>query len=95
MAGVVYTLFAAPAEEPISGAFADWPMMEASFIGVLFTMVGLGAVLLPFAVRGTDEGTISGLFKTIEWLWIISGTIWLLFGAMNFYTHIGLIVNTM
>ncbi|KGF20937.1 DUF981 domain-containing protein [Corynebacterium tuscaniense] len=95
LAGVVYTLFAAPAEEPISGAFADWPMMEASFLGVLFTMVGLGAVLLPFAVRSTNEDTISGLFKTIEWLWLISGAIWLLFGAMNFYTHIGLIVNTM
>lgn len=58
-------------------------------------MVGLGAVLLPFAVRSTNEDTISGLFKTIEWLWLISGAIWLLFGAMNFYTHIGLIVNTM
>lgn len=31
IAGVYFQLFAAPPEEPISGRFADYPMLEASF----------------------------------------------------------------
>lgn len=91
IAGVRYQLFAAPPEEPISGAFAEWPLVEAIFMSSLIALVGIGAILFPFALQAVR----SGLWKIIGWVWGITGIAFLLFGAMNFFTHIGLIVNTM
>lgn len=95
-AGIIFQLFAAPAEEPISGVFAAYPMIEATFMSGLFALVGLGAVLFPLALKGFSSRTeMSGMTRTVGILWSVTGVIFLLFGAMNFYTHIGLIVNTM
>ncbi|MFI7424720.1 DUF981 family protein [Nonomuraea sp. NPDC049684] len=90
-AGWTYTLFAAPPQEPISGAFADLPLLEATFISGLYVLVGVGAVLFPFALRarGGPVTTVTGV------CWGIAGAAFLLFGALNYFTHIGLIVNTM
>ncbi len=93
IAGVTYQLFAAPPEEPISGAFAEYPLVEALFVSGLYALVGLGSVLFPFALNGTDRP--SRVRSVIGWSWGIAGVVFLLFGAMNFFTHIGLIVNTM
>ncbi|OLF11980.1 hypothetical protein BLA60_08065 [Actinophytocola xinjiangensis] len=90
-AGVGYELFAAPPQEPISGAFADYPLVEAIFISGLYALVGVGAVLFPFALRPTGGGVLSAL----RIVWGLAGLAFLLFGAMNYFTHIGLIVNTM
>lgn len=100
LAGTVYQLFAAPPQEPISGAFADYPVIEATFMSLLFALVGLGAVLFPFAVRrvlGTpvDVPVRGAAISVTGVVWTITGIVFVLFGAMNFYTHIGLIVNTM
>jgi uncharacterized membrane protein len=96
LAGVVYQLFAAPPQEPISGFFGQWAILEAIFISALYAAVGVGALLTPFATgrvsRGLDGGVVASI---IGWCWAITGTIWLLFGALNFYSHIGLVVNTM
>lgn len=95
-AGVIFQLFAAPAEEPISGIFADYPMVEAIFMSGLFALVGLGAVLFPLALKTlSSHEQLSKIARTVGNLWIVSGIIFLLFGALNFYTHIGLILNTM
>lgn len=106
-AGIVYQLFAAPPQEPISGAFAEWPIVEAIFMSALFGLIGVGAVLAPFAISAfarTQRGQATHqaaavrvplVAKIVGWLWLISGLVFVLFGAMNFYTHIGLIVNTM
>lgn len=95
-AGVIFQLFAAPAEEPISGIFADYPMVEAIFMSGLFALVGLGAVLFPLAIKNfSSHGALSKVTSTVGILWVVTGVIFLLFGAMNFYTHIGLIINTM
>lgn len=95
-AGVIFQLFAAPPEEPISGAFAEYPMVEAIFMSGLFALVGLGAILFPFALRGFKLGAE---FTKVQWIvgvvWALSGLGFFLFGALNFFTHIGLIVNTM
>lgn len=91
VAGVWYQLFAAPPEEPISGLFADYPLIEAVFVSLLYALVGLGAVLSPLAARAGGGSTID----VIRWCWWIAGVVFLLFGALNFFTHIGLIVNTM
>jgi uncharacterized membrane protein len=90
-AGWTYTLFAAPPQEPISGAFADMPLLEASFISGLYVLVGLGAVLFPLALRarGGPVATVVGV------CWMVAGVVFTLFGALNYFTHIGLIVNTM
>ncbi|GGS73879.1 DUF981 family protein [Nonomuraea spiralis] len=90
-AGWTYTLFAAPPQEPISGAFAGMPLLEATFISGLYVLVGVGAVLFPFVLRarGGPVATVTGV------CWGIAGVAFLLFGALNYFTHIGLIVNTM
>jgi uncharacterized membrane protein len=91
-AGIKYQLFAAPPQEPISGAFADYPMLEATFISGLYAITGIGAVLLPFSLNKNANPNYA---KVIKYLWTIAGIIFVLFGAMNYFTHIGLIVNTM
>ncbi|RMI47233.1 DUF981 family protein [Actinomadura harenae] len=89
-AGWKYQLFAAPPQEPISGKFADQKWLEATFISGLYVLVGIGAVLFPFALR-TPSGWI---VKVIGIVWAVSGVLFLLFGALNYFTHIGLIINT-
>ncbi|OLT11542.1 hypothetical protein BJF79_23965 [Actinomadura sp. CNU-125] len=90
-AGIHYQLFAAPPQEPISGLLADHPMVEASFISALYALVGIGAVLFPFALRA-PRGPLT---LVVGVCWGLSGLAFLLFGALNYFTHIGLIVNTM
>ena len=91
-AGVTFQLFAAPPQEPISGAFADYPMIEATFISLLFAITGIGAILFSFIQK---ENPNQSLVKIVRYFWTIAGIIFVLFGAMNYFTHIGLIVNTM
>ncbi|WP_088363031.1 DUF981 family protein [Bacillus cereus] len=91
-AGIKFQLFAAPPEEPISGAFADYPMLEATFISGLYAITGIGAALLPFALNKNANPNFA---KAIKYLWALAGVTFVLFGAMNYFTHIGLIVNTM
>lgn len=93
-AGITYQLFAAPPEEPLTGMFAAYPWVEATGMSAMFGLVGLGAVLFPFAIRGTLNLS-AGLPKAVGYLWGLTGIGFLLFGALNFFTHIGLIVNTM
>ncbi|WP_026929456.1 DUF981 family protein [Glycomyces tenuis] len=90
-AGVGYELFAAPPEEPISGEFAEHPMIEAVFISGLYALVGVGAVLFPLALRPGRRAVTA----VVLLVWFLSGLAFLLFGALNYFTHIGLIVNTM
>ncbi|MBC9914457.1 DUF981 family protein [Chitinophaga varians] len=96
-AGVTFQLFAAPKEEPISGNFADYPMLEATFISLLYALTGLSALLTPPALRQWIHApaTLTGVHKATYVFLMLTGTAWLLFGALNFFTHIGLIVHTM
>jgi uncharacterized membrane protein len=89
-AGWRYTLFAAPPQEPISGQFADHPLLEATFISGLYLLVGLGLVLLPVAIQWLRRPVV----LTIGVAWTIAGIAFTLFGALNFFTHIGLIIHT-
>lgn len=95
-AGIIFQLFAAPPEEPISGAFADYPWVEAIFMSGLFGIIGVGAVLFPLALKGFVTGSrLTAIQKIVGVVWGLAGAGFLLFGALNFFTHIGLIVNTM
>jgi len=95
-AGLIFQLFAAPPEEPITGAFADYPWLEATAMSGLFGITGVGAILFPFALNTFGTGK---KITAIQWVVGIilgaAGIALLLFGALNFFTHVGLIVNTM
>lgn len=90
-AGWRYTLFAAPPQEPISGTFANVPVLEATFISMLYVFVGVGAVLFPFVLRGRQPV----LLAVTGVVWGLAGLAFLFFGGLNYFTHIGLIINTM
>ena len=97
IAGVTYKLFAAPSEEPISGLFSNYPWFEAIFLSTLFSLVGIVCFLMPFLFKTFEaEGKVPTSFqKNIYCLLYLTGVILLLFGAMNYFTHIGLIIHTM
>lgn len=95
-AGITYQLFAAPPEEPLTGLFAPYPWLEATAVSSLFACVGVGALCFPWAIRNFSlNSRVTTQQWIVVWLWGLSGLAWLLFGALNFFTHIGLIVNTM
>ncbi|RDU36694.1 hypothetical protein DRW41_11600 [Neobacillus piezotolerans] len=91
-AGIGFQLFAAPPEEPISGTFANYPWVEAIFMSGLIGITGIGAILLPFMLKDSANPAIRSVVK---YCWTIAGVVFILFGAMNYFTHIGLIINTM
>jgi uncharacterized membrane protein len=86
---VRYQLGAAPPQEPISGRFGDMPILEALFLGGLWGIIAVGALLFAVALW-TDRPR---LLQWAVWAWVIGGTVLLLFGAMNFYTHLGMYDN--
>lgn len=92
IAGVTYQLFAAPPQEPISGAFAEYPMVEAIFMSALLAITGIGAILFALIQKKNPN---QNAVQTVKWLWTIAGIVFAAFGIMNYFTHIGLIVNTM
>lgn len=97
-AGINFKLFAAPAEEPLTGLFADYPMLEATCISLLYAMIGVAALLTPGILNQFAEGDMQSYAakrKAVYLLMMVSGGVWILFGALNFFTHIGLIIHTM
>jgi len=86
---VRFQLGAAPPEEPISGRFGHLPIVEALFLGGLWGVVAIGALLFASALW-TDR---LRLLRWATWAWTVGGVVFLLFGAMNFYTHIGMYDN--
>jgi len=79
----------APAAEPISGLLSTMPWIENTFFAVLYGCGALGALLAPLALRRRG-----GYWTIMRNVWIIAGICFLLFSAMNYYTHIGLLFNT-
>lgn len=85
-----YQLGAAPSFEPISGLFSNYPWFEASFLFLLWGVVAAGCLLFPLGLKKAT----GSVMKTVIVLWMIGGIVFSLFGAMNFYTHIGDFYNT-
>jgi uncharacterized membrane protein len=86
---VRFQLGAAPPEEPISGRFGHMPLLEALFLGGLWGIIAVGAILFAIALLA-DRPQLLGW---AVWAWAVGGVVLLLFGAMNFYTHIGMYYN--
>jgi hypothetical protein len=61
----------------------------------MFAFVGFGAVLFPLALPKESLPRPTPLQWIVGFVWGLSGLGFFLFGALNFFTHIGLIVNTM
>lgn len=80
---------AAPAAEPITGLLHNHPGVENTFFGIIYGLPAIGSLLAPWAFRnlGGRPATLS------RWCFLIAGVAFLLFSAMNYYTHIGLMVN--
>jgi hypothetical protein len=89
VAFVRFQLGAAPPQEPISGRFGHLPILEALFLGGLWGVVAVGALLFAVALLSGRPGLLRWAVRA----WLVGGAVLLLFGAMNFYTHIGMYVN--
>jgi hypothetical protein len=84
-----YQLGKAPPQEPISGLFSQsW--IETAFLSVVWGLTSLGALLLPAAIRTWNPK----LLIASAWCWRVAGVLFLLFSSMNYFTHIGLLMNT-
>jgi uncharacterized membrane protein len=92
--GPFFSPWEAPAHEPISGEFGDVEWLENTFISLMYAAMGVGAILVPFALARRSIDSARGLLKATGTLFAITGTIWVLFGAMNYYTHSGMTINT-
>ncbi|HWU24734.1 MAG TPA: DUF981 family protein [Candidatus Paceibacterota bacterium] len=96
VAWIRYRLGNAPSVEPLTGYLAtvvlkNAPIAESYFLGILWGLVALGALLFPVLLSKRGASVIS---KIIFIAWMVAGCAFLGFGALNFYTHVGLISNT-
>lgn len=96
-AGVDFQFFAAPKEEPISGNFAAYPWLEAWGLSLVFLGIGFSSFLTTiFFKKSQEDRFIVGWTEKLNYIiLLLTGWFMLLFGAMNYYTHIGLVLNTM
>ena len=75
--------------EPISGYFGDsW--VEPIFLAFLWGLISLGALLLPAAITNWNRQVIN----VVRLCWGAAGALLVFFSAMNYFTHIGLLMNT-
>ncbi|WP_310961348.1 DUF981 family protein [Nocardioides terrisoli] len=98
-----YELGAAPPTEPISGTIVGGhPLIESIPLFVLYGLVALGALLFPLLTAGRASGRNAGwltpqrqatIGTIIYWTWLIAGVVFMLFSALNYYTHIGSLQN--
>jgi hypothetical protein len=86
---VYYQLGHAPPQEPISGYFTDtW--VETAFLALVWGLISLGALLSPAAISKSNRK----LVNVARLCWSVAGALLVLFSAMNYFTHIGLLMNT-
>jgi len=95
-AGVQFQFFAAPPQEPISGYFSKWPWLEAWGLSLVFLGIGICSFATPgfFASAQKNNYQPNTIDKLLFAGLKITGWALLLFGALNYYTHIGLILHT-
>lgn len=95
VAWIRFRLGNAPSVEPLTGYLAtvilhNAPIAESYFLGILWGLIALGSLLFPVALSNRSRV----VYKIIFVAWLIAGCAFMLFGALNFYTHVGLISNT-
>ncbi|WP_396888550.1 DUF981 family protein [Micromonospora craniellae] len=80
---------AAPVEEPITGLLHAYPVVENTFFVLLYALSAAGALAFPWLL--SRAGDLA--WTIMKWSWSIAGLGFLIFSALNFYTHIGMMVN--
>lgn len=73
----------APAAEPITGRAQGW---ENTTFGVVYLVAAIGCLLTPLISRPWAR-------TTVRYSWLVAGVFFLAFSALNYYTHIGLLIN--
>lgn len=81
---------AAPPFEPFTGLLHEHPVIENTFFAILYGLPAIGTLLFPWALRSEFGGTVT---KVVIGTLMATGILFLLFSAMNYYTHIGMLVN--
>lgn len=80
---------AAPAEEPITGLLHDLPLVENTFFVLLYALAAAGALAFPWVISGASEIA----WAVMRACWSVAGVGFVLFSALNFYTHVGMMIN--
>lgn len=98
-----FELGAAPPTEPISGTIVGGhALVESIPLFVLYGLVSLGALLFPLLTAGRAGAANVGwltpkrqatIGQIVYWTWLVAGVIFMLFSALNYYTHIGSLQN--
>ena len=86
---IYYQLGRAPPQESISGYFANsW--VETGFLALLWSLISIGALLATTAMaKWNSKG-----MNIVRLCWTVAGGLLVFFSAMNYFTHIGLLMNT-
>ncbi|MCB0932096.1 MAG: DUF981 family protein [Mycobacterium sp.] len=79
----------APRAEPVAGQLANVPWLENSLIGLLYGLAAIGTLLAPWAVRNLG----GGLARLAGTCLVVGGVALVLYSAVNYYTHIGLLMG--
>jgi len=80
----------APAQEPIMGVFSKSPAVENTLVGLIYALAAVGTLLAPWAARNFD----TAVARAAGWCMLVSGVVLVAYSAMNYYTHVGLLVDT-
>lgn len=80
----------APVEEPITGLFHDMPLFESVFLFGLWGTVAAGCLAFPFTLSKKAKSSVKNFVIT---MWLVGGIGFAGFGALNYYTHIGMYTN--
>jgi hypothetical protein len=92
--GPAYEPWEAPPQEPLTGYFNGQQWLENWFLAIMYAGTGVGAILLPFALLRHTFSEARGVLRVIGVCWLVTGAIWAGFGTLNYFTHIGLTINT-
>lgn len=76
----------APPQEPITGQVTGW---ENVTFGLVYLIAAAGCLITPWVKVAENALTT---FMAVFW-WRLSGIFFLLFSALNYYTHIGLLTR--
>lgn len=79
----------APELEPITGRIGHLPWLENGFFGFLYLLPALALLVGPWAFKTLNPR----LLTFMGWCMVVAGVVFLGFSALNYYTHIGLLVN--
>jgi len=79
----------APVQEPITGLLHDYPVVENTFFALLYGLSAIATLLAPVVIARPKSKWV----RVAGTCMISAGVLFLLFSIMNYYTHIGLLIN--